>query len=133
MKSIELAYNPTPGEVPNFDLGACAGKGHLMDPAPTNRRAVNRAKALCERCPVRRECFAWMLTLVGSRDDPTGVLGGVTYEERTGRDPQARLCRTCRRVRAWEWFSMTGNSRRSQCKTCVTAAHARAQRTEEAA
>src|SRR5437762_1204407 len=42
-----------------------------------------RAKAVCGRCLVREDCLAWAL----AHDEPTGVWGSLTRQERTGRDP----------------------------------------------
>jgi len=39
---------------------------------------INRAKAICSRCPVRAECLEWSLA---TRQDE-GIWGGMTAEER---------------------------------------------------
>ncbi len=41
-------------------------------------REVARAKAVCARCPVARECLAWALRV----GEPDGIWGGTTPGER---------------------------------------------------
>lgn len=41
------------------------------------REQVDRAKAICARCPVRRQCLAFALQTL-----PHGIAGGTTEEER---------------------------------------------------
>jgi WhiB family transcriptional regulator, redox-sensing transcriptional regulator len=55
---------------------ACAGLGPdlFYDPSPV---FVARAKALCERCPVRASCLA-----AGLANDEEGVWGGLVEDER---------------------------------------------------
>lgn len=42
-----------------------------------NLRQINRAKAVCRRCPVRDACLAYAMEQL-----PYGVAGGTTAEER---------------------------------------------------
>ncbi|MGC5583807.1 WhiB family transcriptional regulator [Ornithinimicrobium sp. W1665] len=45
---------------------------------PSRRRREARAKAICEQCPVLRECREHALAV----HEPYGVWGGMTEEER---------------------------------------------------
>lgn len=68
---------------------ACAGHEETMfadDPEP--------AKAICEACPVRMDCRAWAV----DSEEPYGVWGGLTQEERT------RTCPVCGAPKQPEWL-----------------------------
>ncbi len=73
--------------------GLCRGRG--CDPwFPTSPRGVvTLAVALCERCPVRRPCLEYALSLEDS--PPVGVWGGKTEDERRA------MRRWRRRAKAW--------------------------------
>ena len=45
---------------------------------PSRRRREARAKAICEQCPVLRECREHALAV----HEPYGIWGGMTEEER---------------------------------------------------
>lgn len=60
---------------------------------------VEAAKAICQGCPVRRECLASAL----DGDVDYGVWGGLTFEERT------KLCPICRSPKAPEALACSGS------------------------
>lgn len=67
------------------ELGACRhSDGDLFFPPfdvePTAARLKREAaaKAVCQECPVRRECLDWALTV----GEPYGVWGGYSESER---------------------------------------------------
>jgi WhiB family redox-sensing transcriptional regulator len=73
--------------VTNWDWqqrGACRDSGDALFFAPVGERPTTRArreaaaKAICARCPVRRECLDWALT----GQEPYGIWGGTNPEER---------------------------------------------------
>ncbi|MCT9932413.1 WhiB family transcriptional regulator [Planotetraspora sp. A-T 1434] len=128
---------PRPANVPTFPLGACVGKAKLMNPRPDNPAAVLHARQVCWGCPVLTDCRAWMSTLT-PRTDPGDVLAGTTHAERTGKDPDRRVCRACWLVRPRDKFSLAGkHGQRAVCKSCVAASRPTgsptSQRAEEAA
>lgn len=45
---------------------------------PDHGGIPHEAKALCARCPVRKQCLDWAIEI----DDREGVWGGKTYRER---------------------------------------------------
>lgn len=55
---------------------ACSGRSALFDDAAR----VEDARAVCQRCPVLRDCRAWALA-----NAVDGVAGGMTAAERTAR------------------------------------------------
>lgn len=76
---------------------ACAGMGDLFFPEdisetrgrprkyyhrelPESQRLINRAKQICEHCPVRRQCLAEGLAQTGA--NVWGIWGGLTANER---------------------------------------------------
>lgn len=46
-------------------------------PTPAALAAIEDAKAVCQRCPVRAECLAWAVDAL-----PYGIAGGATEHER---------------------------------------------------
>ncbi|MBB4915070.1 WhiB family transcriptional regulator [Streptosporangium saharense] len=108
------------GPVPDFHAdAACGGQGKLMD-SKTDQDIV-RAKALCARCVVLKDCRAWAHELNGFKD-PDMVLGGLTREERrTGVLEGERRCNTCHEVKPLAEFGRrkTGRGgRQSMCLIC---------------
>jgi hypothetical protein len=62
-------------------LGECAKKGDPDDFTETSTRkegfrARNRAKAVCEDCPFRKECAAW-----AEDTEQSGVWGGIWWRD----------------------------------------------------
>lgn len=55
---------------------ACRGLTHMFFPANGQEKLAQHAKAVCEGCPVRRECAR------ASGDELYGVWAGTTVEER---------------------------------------------------
>jgi WhiB family redox-sensing transcriptional regulator len=79
--------------LPHLPGALCAKAGQdadLWHPANGNRVDAERAKAICERCPVRQRCLEWAL----EANERHGVWGGATPLERNkirrdrARDPQ---------------------------------------------
>lgn len=74
---------PTPGTIgpPRLDRGgqrpACAGRFDLDWDDPAD---AAQCRALCRRCPVRAECLAQAM----ENQEPWGIWGGLTTEERAG-------------------------------------------------
>ncbi|KUI45350.1 hypothetical protein AU197_14170 [Mycobacterium sp. IS-1590] len=71
-----------------MSLGTCREKTKLAVPChrgdpdmwfAENPVELERAKALCEQCPIRRECLAAAL----ERQEPWGVWGGEILERGT--------------------------------------------------
>lgn len=54
---------------------------------PVAQAQIERAKAVCARCPVVRECLAWAL----ETGQDAGVWGGLTEQERRQLRRDARL------------------------------------------
>lgn len=52
----------------------------VTDPpqSPVERRRIQKAKAVCAVCPVRRECLAYAIRT----DQRSGIWGGMTFRER---------------------------------------------------
>jgi hypothetical protein len=50
---------------------------------PVARSYEQRAKAICRRCPVARECLAYAIRT----NEPWGIWGGLTPDERGAPDP----------------------------------------------
>lgn len=70
--------------IPDWDLAACRQPD--VDPelfvASGDRglartRRINKAKAICSRCPICRECGLW-----ATRERRSGIYGGTTDTER---------------------------------------------------
>lgn len=64
------------------ERAACAGLNPdaffpLAEVGPAYEASVRAAKAVCARCPVRKQCLAFAMT-----DMPYGIAGGFTAEER---------------------------------------------------
>ncbi|HSP60867.1 MAG TPA: WhiB family transcriptional regulator [Ornithinimicrobium sp.] len=57
---------------------------------PSRRRREARAKAICEQCPVLRECREHALSV----QEPYGVWGGMSEEEREAVLRQGARART---------------------------------------
>ena len=67
--------------LPDLPGALCAAAGQDIDlwhPANGNRVSAERAKAICERCPVRQHCLEWAL----EANEQHGVWGGTTPLER---------------------------------------------------
>lgn len=57
---------------------ACADANvEMFYPGRGEMRALARARAICEDCPVRQPCLAWAL-----EHDERGVWGGTTWRQR---------------------------------------------------
>ena len=81
---------PRPGRAgPRRDIqqwrtsAACGGVANLfyktdLDSEEQTRHRVTKAKAVCEKCPVRPQCAAHALTVA----EPHGIWGGFTESER---------------------------------------------------
>lgn len=60
--------------------GACIRHDpELFHPMPRDYKGIARAKAICNRCPVRAQCLEHALT-----HGESGVWGGTTEDERRG-------------------------------------------------
>jgi WhiB family redox-sensing transcriptional regulator len=88
--TTQFAGRPRPGggapgrEVREWPAhAACRGVALFykndLDSDEQTRHRVTRAKAVCQRCPVRPQCAAHALTVA----EPYGVWGGFTESERT--------------------------------------------------
>ena len=67
--------------VPDLPGALCAAVGQDADmwhPPNGDRAGAERAKAICERCPARRDCLEWAL----KANEKFGVWGGTTPLER---------------------------------------------------
>ena len=75
--SIELVvWTARPGW---FDLAACRGLGHAMFfPDQGDLYGARDAQAVCDACPVRRECMLHALT----QGEHHGIWGGTTERAR---------------------------------------------------
>jgi len=62
----------------------------MFFPAPGATEAVARARKVCTRCDVRKECLAYAL----KNGETHGIWGGKTEKQRRAM-PRARFCRTC--------------------------------------
>lgn len=87
-------------DAPNFPNPPCLGlTGLFFSVLPWEQRV---AKEMCRRCPWQEPCLAGAI----HRDEPCGIWGGLTFEERcslVGKwSPQAR--RLARRQR---WAAST--------------------------
>ena len=58
---------------------ACRGLTNLMFPELGDQHAFREARALCDTCPVRRECLDWAMTDAAPTE---GVLAGLAARER---------------------------------------------------
>jgi WhiB family redox-sensing transcriptional regulator len=64
-----------------LDTGACRDSDlDLFHPASHNHEAIDAARAICGRCPIRLDCLALALT----NPDAPGIWGGLTHEQRAG-------------------------------------------------
>ncbi|MEO3757066.1 WhiB family transcriptional regulator [Mycobacterium sp. B14F4] len=73
-----------------MDDARCAGVNvAVFYPNSGDKAGVQRAKAICGSCPVRRECLAWAV----GRREMHGVWGGMTRRERLALARQARAGR----------------------------------------
>jgi WhiB family redox-sensing transcriptional regulator len=84
-RPLSLGFNvATPPLLMGRSILPCAGRASLFFP-PTYRNwaRVREACALCDTCPVVRECLAWAV----ARPDLDGIWGGTT-------PPQRRRIRT---------------------------------------
>ena len=62
------------------DRAACLGMDvNMFDVKPGTPKA-DRAREICNDCPVRNQCLAWALTLDSNEDHL--MLGGLTEQER---------------------------------------------------
>lgn len=67
--------------MPDLPGALCAAPGQdpdLWHPANGNRAGAERAKQICQRCPVREGCLAWAL----QAHEEHGVWGGTTPRDR---------------------------------------------------
>lgn len=64
--------------MPRLEGALCVDDPELFHPEVGGYRQAHKAKAVCHRCPVERECLEWAL----DNRTVTGVLGGTTYSER---------------------------------------------------
>ncbi|MGH3321327.1 MAG: WhiB family transcriptional regulator [Streptosporangiaceae bacterium] len=74
---VALPALPQAVDLPDLPGALCIG----VDPEAwfaEDSAAVSAAKAICSRCPVRRECLVWAL----ETGEPHGVWGGLTEQER---------------------------------------------------
>lgn len=82
---------------------ACGGRWDLMEGiGEYNER---HAEMLCQGCPVRQDCWLWVMSLA-QRYDPDGIVAGLTNDERargrrqTTRHSRARALRRIARGKA---------------------------------
>lgn len=81
---------------PWVDRAACAGLPVAMFfPVPGDKRTIERALRICNRCPVVTECAEFY------RDEQFGIFGGMTPRQR---NRKARHC--------GDWVPALGSSRR---------------------
>lgn len=125
-------------------LSACEGRSALMDPpggldGEANRDARNKARAICDRCPVLADCEAWVMSLT-EQHDPGGMCAAMTARQRKSRRRAAsknrfrKTCRRCGLPRPVEQFYTSDRSpdgRRASCKKCE-GERAKARREERA-
>jgi WhiB family transcriptional regulator, redox-sensing transcriptional regulator len=72
----ELLQEPVEGW---RSAAACAGSdSEVFFPAPEDQAGIDRAKAICESCPVREACLQYAL----STNQSDGVWGGLDAQER---------------------------------------------------
>ena len=58
----------------------------------SNGPAERRAKAICRRCEIQRECLAWaLLPRPGHLFDLSGIWGGATVKERMQMKKRQRM------------------------------------------
>lgn len=119
---------------------ACKGQARLMDGATAEDECA--ALAVCGRCPVQDQCRGEVLDLDGNQD-PGGVCGGLTEQQRKKRRRRARWdakqdpvpeghkrCSQCRELRTTEEYytdSAAGDGLWAKCVYCCRA-DARARR-----
>lgn len=72
---------PWPAPPPWVAQALCAKVGRPADwhPADSDLDAIDAAREVCERCPVRLECLEDAMSARGLR---TGIWGGLTLPER---------------------------------------------------
>jgi WhiB family redox-sensing transcriptional regulator len=62
-----------------LDAAACYGcEPELFLPAPKDHRAIEAARQVCARCPIRLDCLALALRTPNAQ----GIWGGLTQSER---------------------------------------------------
>jgi WhiB family redox-sensing transcriptional regulator len=61
-----------------YDDAACKGLGHLMFPDRGNAQMAYAATAICDTCPVTKQCLDSAL----KTDERFGVWGGLTERKR---------------------------------------------------
>lgn len=72
----ELQYEPDEGW---RNAAACAGlDSDIFFPTTEDQAATERAKSICEACPVREACLQYAL----STNQSDGVWGGLDAQER---------------------------------------------------
>lgn len=63
----------------SLDTAACRNADpELFHPAAKDHQAINAARKVCARCPIRLDCLALALT----NPDVQGIWGGLTQTER---------------------------------------------------
>lgn len=85
------------------DRAACYGRGALFDPPGGFQHPRDTWPALdvCASCPVRIECRTWVLGL-GQREDPGGICGGLTEQQRHAARTRATEPHYCSRCKRWK-------------------------------
>lgn len=101
----------------------CIGKTKtFFDDRPTS---VNKAKAICERCPIKADCLRWAL----SHREAWGVWGGLDYHEMRivavllGYTPPNRKEIEHGTERGWAWHrrQKEKDPRHETCQPCIDA------------
>jgi hypothetical protein len=119
----------TPPDAGWMSQAACAGDWGVMEGLSDDD--VWDAKATCRRCPVRRRCEGWVLSLPPSQD-VNGIAAAMTPEERDKARRRARRsrppvpeatkeCRRCLEEQAVSKFYVRPartDGRDSYCRTC---------------
>ncbi|WP_435192466.1 WhiB family transcriptional regulator [Nonomuraea sp. bgisy094] len=116
--------------MPRWEVdGSCVGRANLMYPRAADG-GLDRARAICQACPVLDQCRDWVLALPPVLD-PGGVVAGMTIAERELAyydDLEGKRCATCGEVKPLHQFVpwVRGReARRPDCKTCANADAAR--------
>lgn len=65
---------------PMFDLsdGACRDEDPEVFFPDRNNPSWHKAKAICDKCPVRMQCLQWAI----ENNEQHGIWGGMVYRER---------------------------------------------------
>lgn len=87
-----LALLARTGEDWRYKAACLRARPDAMFPAENDKAGIKFARALCQRCPVRRQCLTWAL----DNGEQHGIWGGATPEERALRGVR-RWCTKCRR------------------------------------